>query len=127
MAKGERSSRLRRSAAVHPSRLARAHLDTIAAGVRSDRAVAGLLGISPSQVSRWRKGQVPDIQNADRLAGLALIVEMLLRWLELEAIPGWLEGPNAHLDDRSPAYLLRHGQIADVIGAIEAGKAGVYA
>jgi transcriptional regulator with XRE-family HTH domain len=95
--------------------------------VRSDRAVAGLLGISPSQVSRWRKGQVPDIQNADRLAGLALIVEMLLRWLEPEAIPGWLEGPNAHLGDRSPTYLLRHGQVADVIGAIEAGKAGVYA
>jgi len=127
MAKGGRSSRVRRPAAAHPSRLARAHLDTIAAGVRSDRAVAGLLGISPSQVSRWRKGQVPDIQNADRLAGLALIVEMLLRWLEPEAIPGWLEGPNAHLGDRSPTYLLRHGQVADVIGAIEAGKAGVYA
>jgi transcriptional regulator with XRE-family HTH domain len=127
MAKGERCSRVRRSSAAHPSRLARMHLDTIAAGVPSDRTIAGLLHVSPSQVSRWRQGQVPDVDNADRLAGLALVVEMLLRWLEPEAIAGWLEGRNAHLGDRSPSYLLRHGQVADVIGAIEAGKAGVYA
>jgi transcriptional regulator with XRE-family HTH domain len=89
--------------------------------------VAAILGVSPSQLSRWRRGQVPDADNADRLAGLALVIEMLLRWLEPETISGWLEGANAHLGDRPPSHLLRRGQVADVIGAIEAEKRGVYA
>jgi transcriptional regulator with XRE-family HTH domain len=129
MIQKERTARARRSGAdaYQPTHLTRTHLDTIVAGVGSDRTVAHLLQVSPSQVSRWRTGQVPDIDNADRLAGLALVVEMLLRWLEREAIAGWLEGANAHLGDRTPAFLLRRGQVADVIGALEAEKAGVYA
>jgi len=89
--------------------------------------VAGILGVSPSQISRWRSGQRPDLDNADRLAGLALVVEMLARWVAPEAVPDWLEGPNAHLSDQVPAHLIRLGRVADVIGAIEAEKAGVYA
>lgn len=103
------------------------HLDACRSALGSDRAVADVLGVSPSQVSRWRRGQVPDPDNADRLGGLALAAEMLERWLEPEAVEGWLHGANAHLADRTPAFLIRHGRIADVIGAIEAEKAGVYA
>ena len=106
---------------------ARAHLDTCRSALGSDRAVAEILGVSPSQVSRWRGGQLPDLDNADRLAGLALVSEMLARWLAPEVREGWLRGPNAHLADRSPAYLIRLGRVADVIGALEAEKAGVYA
>ena len=113
-------------AAVGSLPLAR-HLDTIRPKLGSDRAIATVLGVSPSQVSRWRRGQIPDLENADRLAGLALVVEMLGRWLEAELISEWLVGLNAHLANRSPAYLIRRGHIADVIGAIEAEKAGVYA
>ena len=54
------------------ARLARAHLDTIRAAVGSDRRIAGILGVSPSQITRWRGGQAPDAGNADRLGGLAL-------------------------------------------------------
>ena len=61
------------------------------------------------------------------LAGLALVVEMLSRWLAPEVVEDWLRGKNAHLADRAPAYLIRTGRVADVIGAIEAEKAGVYA
>ena len=103
------------------------HLDTCRRAFGSDRAVAGVLGVSPSQISRWRSGQTPDLDNADRLAGLALVVEMLSRWLASEAVEDWLHGQNAHLSDRTPAYLIRIGRVADVIGAIEAEKAGVYA
>ncbi|MDP2959080.1 MAG: hypothetical protein Q8N53_21845 [Longimicrobiales bacterium] len=103
------------------------HLATCRAALGSDRAVAGILGVSPSQVSRWRTGQLPDLDNADRLAGLALVVEMLARWLAPEVVESWLHGPNAHLSNRTPAYLILLGQVADVIGAIEAEKAGVYA
>ena len=106
---------------------ARRHLDTCRAALGSDRAVAEILGVSPSQVSRWRTGQLPDLDNADRLAGLALVVEMLARWLAPEVRGGWIHGPNTHLAGRSPAYLIRLGRVADVVGALEAEKAGVYA
>jgi len=52
---------------------------------------------------------------------------MLERWLAPEAAEGWLRGSNAHLQDRTPVFLIRRGSVADVIGAIEAEKAGVYA
>jgi len=103
------------------------HLDTCHAALGSDRAVSGILGVSPSQVSRWRRGQLPDLDNADRLAGLALVTEMLARWLDPVALEGWLHGVHAHLGDRSPVYLIGQGRVADVIGAIETEKAGVYA
>ena len=106
--------------------LTRTHLDTLRAVLGSDRTVAGLLDVSPSQVSRWRRGQAPDLDNADRLGGLALVAEMLARWFHPGTIPDWLEGPNVHLDDRTPAYLLRRGRVADVLAALEADKAGVY-
>lgn len=127
MATKRKTTSRRAKAAFSPSNLARMHLDTIGAALGSDRTIADILEVSPSQVSRWRRGQVPDMANADRLAGLALVSEMLLRWLEPEVIPPWLDGINAHLGDRSPAYLLRRGEVADVIGAIEAEKRGAYA
>ena len=108
------------SASVH-------HLDTCQAVLGSDRAISVILGVSPSQVSRWRKGQRPDLDNADRLAGLALVVEMLARWLDPGVVEGWLHGVHAHLGDRSPAYMIGEGLVAEVIGVIEAEKAGVYA
>lgn len=127
MATKRKTSTRRAKAAYSSANLARIHLDTIRAALGSDRTTADILDVSPSQVSRWRRGQVPDLENADRLGGLALVCEMLLRWLEPEVIPPWLEGINAHLGDRSPAFLLRRGEVADVIGAIEAQKSGAYA
>lgn len=106
---------------------ARSHLDMIRAVVHSDRAMAEILGVSQSQVSRWRSGQRPDRENADRLAGLALVVEMLLRWLEPEIVEEWLTGANAHLDGATPAYHIQQSQLAEVVGALEAMKAGVFA
>lgn len=103
------------------------HLTMCRAALGSDRAVAEILGVSASQVSRWRRGQVPDLDNADRLAGLALVCEMLTRWVAADAIEGWLLGANTHLDGRAPAYLIGMGRVADVVGAIEAEKAGAYA
>lgn len=103
------------------------HLDALRSVLGSDRIIAELLDVSPSQVSRWRHGQRPDPDNADRLGGLALVVEMLARWLHPETIEGWLRGSNLHLDDRSPTYTLRQGGVADVIGAIESEKAGAFA
>ena len=99
----------------------------IRAGVHSDRAIAAVLGVSASQVSRWRQGQRPDRENADRLAGLALVVEMLMRWLDPDIVEEWLTGANAHLHGATPSYYIQRSQIAEVVGALEAMKAGVFA
>ena len=84
---------------------AQSHLKTIRIGVRSNRSIAAVLGVSHSQVSRWKQGQRPDRDNADHLAGLALVVEMLLRWLDADIIEEWLTGANAHLE-RGHAVIL---------------------
>jgi len=99
----------------------------IRTGVRSDRAIASVLGVSHSQVSRWRGGQRPDRENADRLAGTALVVEMLLRWLDTDIVEEWLTGANAHLGGATPSYFIQRSQLAEVVGAVEAVKTGVFA
>lgn len=96
-------------------------------GVSSDRTIADVLGVAPSQVTRWRQGQIPDHVNADRVAALALVVEMLLRWLDTDLVEEWLVGPNEHIGGVTPAYLIRNGRLADVIGCVEAMKAGAFA
>ncbi len=103
------------------------HLKMIRAGVRSDRGIAAVLGVSSSQVSRWRRGQRPDRENADRLAGTALAVEMLLRWLDDDLVEEWLTGANAHLGGAAPSYFIQQGRLAEVVGAVEAMKTGVFA
>jgi DNA-binding transcriptional regulator YdaS (Cro superfamily) len=116
------------SAAVgSPPRPTVAHLDLIRSVLGSDHATAELLGVSRSQLTRWRRGQTPEPLNADGLAALALLVEMLCGWLEAEVVAEWLHGANAHLDGRTPAFMLRQHRLADVIGALEAEKRGVFA
>jgi hypothetical protein len=69
-----------------------------------------------------------DILNApcfEEIAGD--VIEMLSGWLHPASIPSWLRGSNAHLGDRSPAFMIRHDHVADVIAALEAEKAGAYA
>lgn len=94
----------------------------------SDAQVAEALGVDRAQVKRWRDGRTaPGPENADRLIGLDTAVELLSGYLEPSSIPKWLMGINAHLGDRRPIDLLRRGNLAAVIAAIEALKSGAYA
>jgi hypothetical protein len=93
----------------------------------SDAAVADLLDVSRAQPRRWREGQSPDPENRDRIIGLDAVIALLSGFLAESSIPKWLNGVNAHLGNRRPISVLREGRIADVIAAIEAQKAGVYA
>lgn len=93
----------------------------------SDAAVAKLLDVGRSQPRRWREGQLPDSANASRLTILATVVELLSAILSPTSIPMWLEGPNAHLGNRTPMYLLKTGQVAEVFEAMDALRTGTYA
>lgn len=129
MPRHTRSSRRRRSPLPESTSYGRIsdRLEQITRVLGSDAAVADLLDVSRSQPRRWREGQSPDPENRDRIIGLDAVIALLSGFLAESSIPKWLNGVNAHLDNRRPISVLREGRIADVIAAIEAQKAGVYA
>jgi len=123
--------------------------DSLASALAIDRSSVPdeliALGLDPGEIAAlplvplvvvgWADGQLDDKERRailgaagqDGIDAESVAYQLLERWLEREAVEGWLGGPNAHLQDRTPAFLIRRGQMADVIGAIEAEKAGVYA
>ncbi|MGH7506820.1 MAG: hypothetical protein ACRELX_14280 [Longimicrobiales bacterium] len=102
-------------------------LDTLRAVFDSDREVARALGVDAAQVSRWRNGQAPSDAAWDRLVDLFAVVTKLEGYYTPRRVRKWLDGPNAHLGDRTPLFLLGLGRAAEVIGAIQATKSGAFA
>lgn len=102
-------------------------LDRLRGVFDSDAEIARAIGVDPAQLSRWRKGQEPSEPAWDRLVDLFAVVSKLEGFYAPAHIRAWLEGINAQLGDRSPLYLIRHGETGDVISAIHATKAGAYA
>lgn len=98
----------------------------LATDLRSQRRLAELLGVSPSQVSRWLRGQGIDEQNAARIELLELVMSQLLRIYPRELAQRWLEGVNPHLGDRRPVDLIRQGRAVEVLDAIAAERAGSF-
>jgi len=129
MTRPERYVRERRGRAPAPAAHGRIadRLDQITRVLGSDAAVAAALEVSRAQPRRWREGQAPDPENRDRIIGLDAVIALLSGYLEESSITKWLNGVNAQLGDRRPISLLREGRVADVIGAIEAEKAGAFA
>jgi hypothetical protein len=70
---------------------------------------------------------VPDPTNADQLAGLDLVIELLDGYLSPGRIPKWLHGANANLGDRTPLGMLRMGRLPEVIAAVQVLKSGAHA
>lgn len=68
----------------------------------SDAEMARVLGVDRSRMSRWRQGEPPDQENAERLLALDTVVELLTGYLDERSIPKWLYGINAELRDRHP-------------------------
>lgn len=93
----------------------------------SQRRVADLLGVSPAQVTRWRKGGGIDLVNAERVDLLELVLSSLLRLYPTEAAEQWLLGLNPRLGDRRPIDLVRAGRTQELLGAIADERAGGYA
>jgi transcriptional regulator with XRE-family HTH domain len=93
----------------------------------SQRRLAELLGVSPAQVTRWKRGQGIDDVNAARVDLLELVMANLLRLYPIEAAERWLVGLNPQLGGRRPIDLVRRGDARPLLDAIAAERAGSYA
>ena len=93
----------------------------------SDAEMAEVFGVNRSQIARWRKGMPPSREKAEQLLHLDMVIALLEGFLEPESIPKWLNGFNAHLDDRRPIDVVRTGRLSEVVRAIEAEKSGAFA
>lgn len=89
--------------------------------------VAGLLGVSTSQPSRWRAGTeriAP--RNRKAISDLDHVLDRLLLELHPEQAGLWLTGPNPHLGGARPIDALELRGAAPVLGAIDALAAGAF-
>lgn len=92
----------------------------------SQRRLAEMLGVSPAQITRWRRGEGIDEANALRVDLLELVMSSLLRLYSPEAVERWLRGFNPHLHGRRPIDLVRVGQAHELIDAISQERAGSF-
>ena len=106
---------------------AAAKVEALAADFRSQRRLADALGVSPAQVSRWRRGQGIDPTNAERLDLLELTMSSLLRLYEPESAERWLFGLNPHLRNQRPIDVIRAGETEQLLVALRQERAGSYA
>jgi uncharacterized protein (DUF2384 family) len=93
----------------------------------SGAAVANLLGVSRSRVTRWLKGEGIDPLNAERVDLLELVWSSLVRIYPAEAAKEWLLGLNPNLGDRRPIDLIRAGRAEELMRAIRAERADTFA
>ena len=102
-------------------------ISSLSKDLGSQRRVAELLGVSPAQVTRWRRGGGIDLVNAERVDLLELVLASLLRLYPAGAAEQWLLGLNPRLGDRRPIDLVRAGRTQELLGAIADERAGGYA
>ena len=104
-----------------------AKVEALARDFRSQAELAGLLGVSRSQITRWLKGAGIDPLNAEKIDLLELVVSNLLRLYAPEVARAWLFGFNPHLGNRRPIDLVRSGKAEELVRAIRAERAGSFA
>jgi transcriptional regulator with XRE-family HTH domain len=102
-------------------------VEALSRDFRSQRRLADALGVSPAQVSRWKKGQGIDPDNAERLDLLELVMSLLLREFEAPTAEKWLFGFNAFLRNRRPIDVIRQGRVEELLAAIRQERAESFA
>ena len=93
----------------------------------SQRRLADLLGVSPAQVTRWRRGEGIDEANAQRVDLLELVMSSLLRLHSPDTAELWLHGLNPYLGGRRPIDFVRVGRAPELLDAIAQERAGSFA
>lgn len=97
----------------------------LAGVVGGGRALAGMLGVSPSQTSRWASGlERPGTVAAPLLIDLEhVLARVRLVWAE-PAATTWMTSTNAHLGGARPVDVLRLRGPGPVLEALDAGTWG---
>ena len=90
-------------------------------------AFADWAGTHRSQITRLARGQDIGGEPGWRIAGLVSVVLALLEVYEPDAVSGWLQGINPHLNNRRPLDVLADGDVAQVMSAIQATRVGSFA
>jgi uncharacterized protein (DUF2384 family) len=89
----------------------------------TDRMIAEAVGVAPSTVRDWLAQRTsPTGVRAERVAVLVEMVDRLMRLMDHDYIPLWLNRPIQALDDRRPLELLASGRIrplAQLISSLE--------
>jgi hypothetical protein len=105
--------------------------DVVVAQLRdllTPRLVAYVAGVRETRaVHQWADGvrEVKSAEVEDRLR-LALQLALLLNESDSpRVVQAWFQGLNPHLDDRSPARLLREGEL-DEVGPLVLGAARAF-
>lgn len=93
-----------------------------------NNSLARLLGVSPSQPTRWRSGkEAISPANRRRLSDLDHVLDRLLLELWPDQAGDWLTSPNAHLGGAVPVDVLILRGAPPVLEAIDALAAGAFA
>ena len=97
--------------------------------VGGTRRAADLLGVAPSQPSRWMSGaSVPGPAQARMLVDLEhVLAHALLVWADAGVARDWLTTPKAQLDGARPVDWIRAHGTAEVVDALRAEAAGTFA
>lgn len=89
----------------------------------TNQDIALATGAAASTARAWvALKRVPSGERAKRLAELAAIVERLLRVMEAEYIPLWMNKPIEALDDEKPLEMVARGEyrrVARLVSALE--------
>ncbi len=94
---------------------------------RSAARLADLLGVNRAQVTRWLRGAGIDPANAEKVDLLELVWANLLRLYDRDAALSWLFGINPTLGDRRPIDVIRAGRAEELMRAIRAERADLFA
>jgi len=81
------------------------------------RLVAYIAGVSETRaVHRWAEGtrDIRDAEVTDRLRLVYQVLQLLVARDADTVAQAWFQGLNPKLEDRSPARLLREGELAEV-------------
>jgi uncharacterized protein (DUF2384 family) len=96
--------------------------------VLGNNGLARLLGVSPSQPTRWRSGkEAIGPANRRRLSDLDHVLDRLLLELWPDQAGEWLTSPNAHLGGAVPVDVLVLRGAPPVLEAIDALGSGAFA
>jgi hypothetical protein len=95
-------------------------VDDLHEGVLTNAEVAEITGVKVRQVQHWASGaHRPQGESRDRLLELHYIVERLREVYKPEGADIWVHGRNRSLGGAKPIDLLREGEFARVLAAVE--------